>query len=185
VLFHQIDAFLIDENPMLNRINSCTDCILDRDRRMRVGRNLPSQAMSFGDQDVHLGRAVLFEQGVVSFGKDSPGGAELNYVRAVLEHFADAVHYSLFAISHTFCRVMELEGEKIVVAMSARNTQRWAGDLHAGSDHVAVVNGIAKCYVGVPLRTDVAHCRKPCHQGETRVFAPIRAARGVEIPNPS
>src|ERR1700745_3385483 len=137
---------------------------------MRVGRNLPSQAMGFGDQDIHLGRTVLFEQGVVPFGKDSSGGTELNYVRAVLDHFADAVHYSLFAISHPFCRMMKLERKKIVVAMPPRNTQGWPGNLHAGSEHVAGIDGVAKRYIGVALRTHIAYCREPCEQGKARVL---------------
>src|SRR5438445_401883 len=73
-------------------------------------------------------------------------------------------------ISDSFCRMMKLERKKTVVAMPPRNTQGWPGNLHAGSEHVAGIDGVAKRYIGVALCTHIAYCREPCRQGKARVL---------------
>ena len=75
---------------------------------------------------------------------------------------------ALGAIGHAFGGIMKFKRQQAVVAVPTRNTQGRAGNLHARTDHVAGIDGVAESHIGVTFRADITHRsearkqREPC-----------------------
>src|SRR5215813_2993709 len=102
VVFHQLYAFIVEKNTVLDGVHVGAHSIFDRDGRMCVRGNLASQTMRLRNQGFHFCGAVLLESRIVALGKDSAGSAELDYIRSVLDGFADLVHYGLDTVRGAF-----------------------------------------------------------------------------------
>ena len=75
--------------------------------------------------------------------KDSARGADLDEISAVLDGFADLGARGPGAVGYAFRFVVKFRRKKIVIAVSAGNAKRRAGNAHARTLDVARVNAIA------------------------------------------
>ena len=67
---------------------------------MRVRSDLTSQPVRIGDNGFHFFERILRSVRVVTFGKHTAGGANLDHVGAVLDDFAHFVLHSLNAVGN-------------------------------------------------------------------------------------
>src|SRR5439155_4015161 len=87
--------------------------------------------------------------------QNASGGADLDNVRTILDDLADLVLYVLNPVSHAFVGGVVFERKKIIVAMSAGDTERGTAYQHARSGHIAGVDGVAQSDVAVAPRPHV------------------------------
>ena len=67
--------------------------------------------------------------------------------------FADFVLHAFHAVGHAFRGVVEFEGQKVLVAMSAGNAERRTAHQHARAGNIAGVDGVAQSNVAIAIRS--------------------------------
>ena len=108
MLLHQLNAFIVEENAVLDGVHACAHRIFDRQRRVCMGSNFVPETMSLRDKRLHFGRTVLLQFWIIAFREHSAGGAELDHVHAILHDLPNLVHHRFDAVRSSFSRVVKL-----------------------------------------------------------------------------
>src|ERR1700722_1923230 len=137
---------------------------------MRVGGNFSSQAVSIRDDGLHLLQRVLGSLRIVALGKHSAGRADLDQIGTVLDVLADLVLHGRNPVGHSVPRSVILVGQQIVVAVAARDAERWPAYQHSRSGYVAGVDCGAQSAAAIAFAPSVAHGGETRPQGHPAVL---------------
>src|SRR5581483_4171150 len=89
------------------------------------------------------------------------GGADLDHVGAVLDDFAHLVLHRLDAVGHALGLMVILEGQQVVVAVSAGDAHRRAAHQHTRAGQRAFVDYVTQGDVGIAAGANVADGGEP------------------------
>ena len=156
VLLHHGDAFVVEVGAVLDGVDAGLAGPEDALCAVGVGGDLAAEAVSVGDDGLHLFEGVLGGLRVVALGEDAAGGSDLDEVGAVLDVFADLMLDGGDAVGYALAVDVVLVGEKVLVHVAAGDAERGAGDLHVRAGDVAGVDLVAESDVGVVVGADVA-----------------------------
>src|SRR5690349_3447373 len=110
-------------------------------------RYLSSETVSIGDNRLQLFQRVLRSLRVIALGKHATGSAYLDEIGTILDIFPHLMLNGSNAVGHTVADRVIFHGEKIVVAMSAGDSQRRPADEHAGPGNFAGIDGVATGHI--------------------------------------
>ena len=139
-------------------------------RSVGVGGDLAAEAVRVGDDGLHLFEGVLAGLGVVAFGEDAAGGADLDEVGAVLDVLADLMLDGGDAVGYGLAVDVVLVREKVLVHVAAGDAEGGTADLHVRAGDVAGVDLVAEGDVGVVVGADVADGGEAGFEGDLGVL---------------
>ena len=186
VLLGKRDAFVVDQAGVLDRIDARANGVFDGLRAVRMRGHFAAQLVRFFSDGLELFEGVLRCAGLVAFAEDSAGSAHLDEVGAVLDDFADFCARRPRTVGDAFgFKVVILVGQKIVVAVTAGDAKRRAGDEHARTFDFAVVDAVAHGYIAEAVSADVANRCETGMQSDASVLdAGDGFSRVMEMPRP-
>src|SRR5262249_28506366 len=121
---------------------------------------------------------------IVALGKDSAGSAELDYIRSVLDGFADLLHYGLDTVCGAFRCEVKFKRQKIAIAMASRDSKWGARNLHARTDDITGIDSVAKRDIGITFSSKVANRGESRHQSEASVLGTRERSTWCGDPQP-
>src|SRR4029078_10403716 len=106
---------------------------------MSVRSDFATQAMSVGDGGLHLFQCVLGGLGVIAFGENSAGSADLDEVGPILDVLANFVLNLGDACGSPVADLVILKGQKVVITMAAGEADCRTTNEHVRPGHLAGV----------------------------------------------
>src|SRR5260370_36496754 len=123
---------------------------------MSVGGDLAAELVGLFRNGLQLLGSGLRSGGLITLAEHAARSADLDKVGAVLDGFADFGTRGPGAVGDTFGFVVKFGGQEIVVAVSASNAERRAGNARGGTFGFARVEAITECGIGVTGRPHVS-----------------------------
>jgi hypothetical protein len=146
-----------------------------------VRRDLEAVQLRLGNDGAQLLVRVLLRADRTLEAHDTGGGADLDYLGAVLDLVPDGLEDLVLAIGDAMLGSdFEHAGRATRhVAVSARDADRMPGRNDTRAVDVAALDRVLERDIGEPGRADVAHGREAAHQRQARVPDAEQRAIGV------
>ena len=150
---------------MLDGVRSGQQGAADARSAVGVNGDLAAPHVRLFDDGVHLFLGQLLAADRIPVRQDAARRHELDQVRAVLEVLPDLGAQGPRAVRSAFADMVVLEGQEIVVGMTARRADRRAGHQHPRAFDLALVDRIAQGDVRKAAGADIAHGGEAGFQG--------------------
>ena len=164
---------------MLDGVDSCFGSPENPLRPMGMGCDFAPKPVSVGDDGFHLLQRVLRRLRIVALGEHPASSANLHDIGAVLDDLARLVLDSVNAICRSLRGCVALEGEQVVIAVTAGDSKRGTTHEHSRPRHKSLVDSVPQSHIAVPAGSYIADGGKAGFERNLRIAGtPKRFHRG-------
>ena len=149
VLLSELDAFVIDEAGVFDRIDASLNGVSDGLCSVRMGSHFAAELVGFFGDGLHFFESVLLGSREIALREHTTGSADFDEIRPIFHGFAHLLTGSPRAIGDAGFGEVKLRRQQIIVAVASSNPERRPRDVHTGSRDLAGVDSVAEGDIAV------------------------------------